>query len=956
MNAPELRDVNFERLQRQLRGKVHGDANTRWLYSTDASIYQIQPAGVVVPASVEDLDATVAFAREEGLSITARGGGTSLGGQAVGAGLQLDFFPHFRRILEINAEEGWARVQPGVILDQLNTALAGHGCWFGPDVATSARATIGGMIANNSAGARSIVYGKTIDHVLELDVLLSDGSRTVLRSLDPRSWEVKCRQSSLEGRIYQTLSQEVETQSSEIEKRFPKILRRVSGYNLDAFLAGGERNLSWLVTGSEGTLALIREAKVKISPKPAFRGLLVIYCHDLSQALEANHVILATGPSAAEVMDQMLLDLTRQNALFARKLYFMEQEAEVVLMVEYMAESQAELDAKLAAGQAFSQANGLGFHTSIAVDPRVQADVWAIRKAGLPLLYSRPGDYKPVTFVEDTAVDPARLKDFIADFDQIVKAHDTVAAYYAHASAGCIHIRPLLDLKQVSEVRKMRSLAEAVLELVMRYGGAMSGEHGDGIARSEFNERLFGSEIYQSFRRIKAAWDPQNRLNPGKITDAPPMDSHLRYGEGYAPKPFETTLNYVNQESYQTLVELCNGCGACRKLDSGTMCPPFMVTRNEQDSTRARANALRRLLVEPELTLEDEQGLLEILDLCVGCKACKTECPSKVDMAKLKSETLHRLQGKNGVPLRSRLLGHVKWLNHLGCLGAPLSNQLLKFRPLRQALEKSIGIAADRPLPPFAAVPFDYRFARRLQPAGERPAVVLFNDCYMNYNHPEVGEATVRLIEAFGYRVIVPPQVCCGRPLISMGLLDEARRYAGHVLKQYRPYLEKGYEIVGCEPSCLLSFRDEYPDFWPKTGPALAEHSRSLQEWLVVRATNMEQLPFDASARQVFFHEHCHQKTLVGSEITLQALQLAPGLETILSPAGCCGMAGSFGYEAEHVEMSRAIANERLVPALEKYPDAIIGISGISCRHQIEAETGRKARHLAEILAESLNS
>lgn len=951
-------EIDYSRLQKQLQGRVYGDDSMRWLYSTDASIYQIQPAGVVIPKGSEDLDATLAFARSEGIPVTARGGGTSLGGQALGAGLQLDFFPHFKGILEINAEAGWARVQPGVVLDHLNAALAPHGYWFGPDVATSARATIGGMISNNSAGARSIVYGKTVDHVLELEVLLSDGTRTALKSLDAQAWAVKSRLKGLEGRIYATLGAEIAAHRAEIEKRFPKILRRVSGYNLDAFLDKGAKNLSWLVTGSEGTLAIIREAKIRISPKPKQRGLLLIYCHSLAAALEANHMILETQPSAAEVMDRMLLDLTRQNALYARKLAFMEQPAEVLLMVEYMADSPTELASKLASGEKFARAHGLGSGCTALSDEKVQADVWAIRKAGLPLLYSKPGDYKPVTFVEDTAVDPARLKDFIAEFDEIVKAHDTVAAYYAHASAGCIHIRPMMDLKQVSEVRKMRSLAEAVLELVLRYGGAMSGEHGDGIARSEFNERLFGSEVYQVFRRLKASWDPHRRFNPGNITDAPPMDSNLRYGEGYRPMPFETELKYTRQESWQALVELCNGCGGCRKIGSGTMCPPFMVTRDETDSTRARANLLRRLLVEPDLLhIESErQGLLDVLDLCIGCKACKTECPSKVDMAKLKAETLHRDHRLQGVPLRSRLLGHLKWLNHAGSLAAPLSNRLLKLPALRQLLEKQLGLAAHRPLPPFAAVPFDYRFAQRAAPAGERPAIVLFNDCYMNYNHPEVGEATVKLLEAFGYRVLVPPQVCCGRPQISFGLLDQARASAQHLLEVYRPYLRQGLQVVGCEPSCMLSFRDEYPDFYPQAAQRLAQQSLTLQEWLVAEVASHPVQPFAQRQEQVFFHEHCHQKSLVGQELALAALKLVPGLDVMMSPAGCCGMAGAFGYEAEHVGMSRAIAGERLLPALANYPKARVGVSGISCRHQIEAETGREVRHLAEILASMLSA
>lgn len=952
--------------QTDFSGESYFDPTQRWLYSTDASIYQIQPAGVVVPKDTADLNRVLEILRLTGGSMVPRGGGTSLGGQAVGPGLQVDLSKYFNRILEINTEAGWVRVQPGVILDQLNAALEPLGYWFGPDVAPSNRATLGGMIGNNSAGAHSIVYGKTVDHVLELDVLLSDGSACQMGALEPANWEAKGRQNNLEGRIYRSLSQALSQHHAEIEARFPKILRRVSGYNLDAFLDSRKRNLAHLIVGSEGTLALVKEAKVRIVPRPPHRGLLVLYFENLTEALEANHAILATQPSAAEVLDKMLLDLTRQHPAFARKLYFMEHEAQVLLLVEYMAHSETERDALLEAGLKFARQHKLGRHVSVARDRRMQADIWAIRKAGLPLLYSRPGADKPVTFVEDTAVAPEHLKDFIAEFDALVQAHDTQAAYYAHASVGCLHIRPLLDLKQATEVQKMRSLSEAVVALVQRYHGAMSGEHGDGLARSEFNERLFGPTVYRLFRELKQVCDPAAYLNPGKITAAPPMDQNLRFGPKYQPQPFPSQFHYHQQESFQTLVELCNGNGACRKLSGGSMCPPFRVTRQEADSTRGRANALRRLMLEPDLDPQGERELYQVMELCIGCKACKSECPSRVDMAKLKSEFLHHYQQNHGVPLRSRLLAEVKWLNHLGCLGAPFSNQLLKFKPLRRCLEQSLGLSAQTVLPHFARIPLDYWFRQRPLVNPGQPQVVLFNDCYLNYNHPEVGQAAIRVLEAFGYQVILPPQVCCGRPQISLGLLDRARHSAQKLIESYRPYLDQGLTVVGCEPSCVLSFRDEYPDFWPQPRAlqsqtlVLAQQSQTLQEWVLQQSEQGKPSPFQLRKQEIFYHEHCHAKVLSDADLALQALQTVPGYQLTLSSAGCCGMAGAFGYEAEHRGLSQAIGRQGLLSAwrtqLERHPQTQFGVSGVSCRHQILSETGREPLHLAELLAAALPS
>lgn len=992
--SPPVVKQNLKTLQKHIAGEVLSDSTSRWMYSTDASIYQYLPDLIVVPRTAEDLKVTLDFARTHGLPITARGGGTSLGGQAIGQGIQLDFSKHFNRILEVDPKEGWARVQPGVILEHLNQNLAPHHYWFGPDVAPTNRATLGGMIGNNSAGARSILYGKTLEHVLSLKTLWSDGRVSQVGALTPHDWNTLAEQEHCEGRLVRLLNRIRQDHTADIHQAFPKILRRVSGYNLDAFVdtpSGQALNLAHLLVGSEGTLALWQEARVKIVPKPQHSGLLVLYFDSVADALEANHAMIETEPSAAELIDDMLLELTRQNTAFARKLHFMAYAAPVILVVQYLADSDSELAHKVQKGIRFAQQQGLSQRYSVATDDRTQADIWAIRKAGMPLLYSMPGDHKPITFIEDTAVAPERLKAFIEDFDTLIQAHDTRAAYYAHASVGCLHIRPLIDLKQVSEVKKMRSLAEGVVALVQRYHGAMSGEHGDGLARSEFNETLFGPTVYGLFKAVKATADPHQLMNPGKITSAPPMDKNLRYGAFYHPRQLTGFLQDVTgKQSVNHLVEQCNGCGACRKSDVGTMCPPFRVTGKEADSTRGRANTLRRLLLAPEL-LQDPTAQNEIkavMETCIGCKACKAECPSQVDMARLKSEYLQRQHAITGIPLRSQLFGQVKWLNHLGALTAPLSNQMLKNPPFRKLLERTLGIAASVPLPTFARVPFDYRFRQHTSSAGEsgadkRPAVILFNDCYMNYNHPEIGEAAVKVIEALGYRVIVPEQVCCGRPQLSLGLLTQAKSSAENLWAQLEPYLDikstnhangtngkksaTPIPVIGIEPSCMISFADEYPGLSSPHNQALsqrlAQQSTLLQDWLLKTLAERQErgltLPFQAPGWRVFFHEHCHQKAW-GKDQGIALLQEIPGLDIVPSNAGCCGMAGSFGYEVEHAPLSQAIANQSLLPALEKAhaQEAFdkIAVSGMSCRHQIQnqkpAGMNLKVQHWIEILAD----
>lgn len=943
---PELEQT----LKKTIRGEVRFDALSRYLYSTDASIYQIEPTGVVIPRTQDDLTVIINTCRDFGIPITARGGGTSLGGQAVGEGLHIDCSKYLNRILEINAEERWVRVEPGVVLDQLNQALLPHKLWFGPDVATSNRATLGGMVGNNSAGVRSIIYGKTVDHVLELDVVLSSGENTTLKTLNRQQLKARIAHAGHEGRLYRQMLPEIQSHRKEILDRYPKILRRVSGYNLDEVLDSDNLNLARLVVGSEGTLALTASMKLNLVPRPAVRGLGLVYFDNLFSALDALNPLLETHPSAVELMDDMLLELAAQSLAYSRKLAFMEKPAKSMLMVEFMGDSTAEVEAHLSRLKKFVKANQIGFHYSQTLDTRVQTDIWAIRKAGLPLLYSIPGERKPIAFVEDTAVAPEKLPAFVRRFSEIVADHDTTAAYYAHASVGCLHIRPLLDLKQPEDVVRMKSLSQAIFNLVMEYGGSMSGEHGDGLARSAYNPELFGPTIYALFQKVKQYWDPQSLLNPGKIVNAPPMDQNLRFGKGYKPQTVSSLLQVKSSESFTNLIEVCHGCGGCRKESTGTMCPTYMATREEADSTRGRANALRQYLVSGEPPSKD---LLDVMKLCIGCKACKAECPSKVDMARLKSEVLHLHHQTTGARWRDKLLAHPQWVNRAGSLFAPLSNWVNQMSPLRGLLNRAVGLAPQRKLPPFANIPFDYWFAKHNSPP-QKQQVILFNDCFMNHNYPSIGQSAVAIFEAMGYEVIVPPQVCCGRPQISLGFLDEAKQSAQHLEQTLKPWLDHNIPIVGCEPSCMLTFRDEYPALLGHDTP-LAHLTRVFPEWLNEVLAQGVPNPFGELSQKLLFHEHCHQKSLVGPEVSMQALRQVPGYQVELINAGCCGMAGAFGYEAEHMQLSKQIAGDRLLPAIAKADNETqIVVHGVSCHQQISGLSQRQPRHLVEVLADAL--
>ena len=959
-----------EELARELRKRVSGevrfDAVSRVLYSTDASIYQMEPVGVVIPRNLEDVVAVVEVASKNGVPILPRCGGTSLAGQAVNHAIVIDFSKYMDQVVEVNQEEHWARVQPGIVLDQLNRHLAPSGLQYAPDPTTSNRACVGGGIGNNSCGSHSVIYGKTIDHVLELRTVLSDAGEAHFRPLDARELETRLAGSGLESEIYRRVRDIALGNRQEILDRYPKIMRRVSGYNLDDFLddgsAGGTEtppfNMARMVVGSEGTLCVITEAKVNLVPVPARKALAVLHFRDMVQACEATWDILEHEPAAVELIGRMILDRCRSSLGFARLMGFVEGEPDALLVVEFNGDSEGELVAKLAALKEHMSRKRLGYACVELLDRAAQANVWALRSAGLGLLMSLRGDSKPLPYVEDTAVDPQRLGEYVRRFDEIVKAHGTTAGYYGHASVGCLHIRPLVNLKNNQDVDRMVSIAKEVGDLVLEYGGSFSGEHGDGIVRGVWTEKMFGPTIYQAFREVKRAFDPQGIMNPGKIVDCPPMTENLRYAPPPPTESFDTKLDFSSDFGYAGAVEMCNGMGACRKA-TGTMCPSYMVTREEEHSTRGRANLLRAVLsgALPGESLSSPR-LHEALDLCLECKGCKAECQTGVDMAKLKYEFLDRYHSVHGLPLRARLFANISSLGRVGSRLAPVSNWAAANPLSKLILHRFLGIHSRRATPPFVRPTFPDWFNRRASPSnGRSGTVVLFNDTFMNHNYPQVGVAAVELLESAGFRVILANPRCCGRPMISKGLLDKSKAHARSNVDLLYTYAERGIPIVGCEPSCLLTLRDEYPDLLrDESSRAVAENSHLIDEFISALHERGELgLTFTDVEKKVLFHGHCHQKALVGTKHSMAALRLPPGYQVEEVNSGCCGMAGSFGYEKEHYDVSMAIGQQHLFPAVEaKGDDWEVAVMGISCRQQIEHGTGRTARHLVEVLRDAV--
>jgi FAD/FMN-containing dehydrogenase/Fe-S oxidoreductase len=973
-----VNDLEHE-LRRVVRGSVRFDPASRLLYSTDASMYQVEPIGIVTPRDPDDVIAAFDVARTQRVALLPRGGGTSLTGQTVNRALVLDFSQHMNGVLEVNAEELWARVQPGLVQDELNHHVRGLGLLFGPDTSTSNRATLGGMIGNNSGGSHSIAYGLTVEHVLELDALLADGTRVRFGTVTPAEFEAKTRLDGAEGRIYREVAAIRAEYTEEIRKRYPKHWRRVAGYNLNELVGATTvsngpptdragladpapinrpLNMARVVVGSEGTLLTVLEAKVRLVRRPKKTALDVIHYASIQEALESSQSILETGPHAVELTDKLILDLARENIEQRQRAAFVQGDPGAILIVEYAGESDAEVKAKVDALEMRRAREKFGYAAHLSYDLGEQQSIWKLRKAGLGLLLGMKGDKKPIAFVEDTCVEPKHLKDFVPRFADIFAKYDTTGAYYGHCSVGCLHIRPVIDLKTPRGLEQVKAIADEITDLVLEFSGTISSEHGDGRARSPFLERMYGPTLMQAFRRFKRAFDPDNRMNPGNIVDSPGIIENLRYGVSYKTWEPKTLLDFSAQGGFAAAVEMCNGVGVCRKKLEGTMCPSYMATKDEEHSTRGRANALRAVLAGrlPASEFTGER-LHEVMDLCLECKGCKAECPSNVDMAKLKYEFLYHYHQANGLPLRNRMFGRVAKISALGARAPRLANAINALPPVRWLLEKAVGIDRRRPLPPLALETFEGWFRRHTPPAtAPRGEVVLFHDTFVTYNTPEIGQAAVRLLEGGGYRVVLVDRKCCGRPLISKGMLDEAREHAAYNVARLAPYARRGVAIVGLEPSCLLTLRDEWVDLL-RTDDArvVAAQSVLLEQFVLAERERGLALRFAAGhGRRVLLHGHCHQKAMVGTGATVAALKWA-GYDVSEVDSGCCGMAGSFGFEREHYDISVALGNRRLAPAVKAAdPHTLVVAPGISCRQQIEHLAGRRAKHPAEALAEAI--
>ncbi len=940
----------------QLKGEVLTDAYTLGMYSTDASIYQIKPLAVVLPQDESDVKKAVAWANKNGITILPRGGGTSLAGQTVGESIVLDFSKYMNQTLEVNTEEKWVRVQPGKVRDVLNDELAPLGLHFPVDPATSSRANVGGMVGNNSSGTKSIIYGKTVDHILEAKVLLADGTILNLGPLSQEKYEDKCNQSDREGEIYREFKALIEDNKERIQQKFPKVMRRVGGYNLDEFIHTDTWNLAKLITGSEGTLATTLELKLNLEPLPTFKSVCVVHFADLLDAIGAVTPILKYSPSAVEILDKIVVNLSRENLITKRHCHFITGNPEAILIVEFYGETLDDVMDRPTAMIKDLQEQGLGYAYPLFPQGEEYEDVWVVRKKGLGLMLGIKGKKKPLPFIEDAAIPTLKLKEYIDRTLQICKKNGADVSMYAHVSVGVIHVRPILDLRQAEDIEKLKNIAEETFLLVMEYGGSWSGEHGDGLVRSAFNERFFGKELYQAFIQVKKLFDPQNLMNPGKIVEAQTIEKNLRYGASYQDQSVHTEFQYRTEQSFQESVHMCTGVGECRKLIGGTMCPSFKATRDEEHSTRGRANALR-MAMSGQLNSGGltSDRLQETLALCLSCKACKSECPSNVDMAKMKSDVMQLYYDKHGPSLRDKLIrDSSKAAKRFAGTMAGMVNRLQHTGFFKKSMEKASGFDARRTLPDYAAEPFFKWFEKNKDKnLTSEKKVVLFADTYLNYHEPQIGQAALKVLNDCGYEVILANIGCCQRPKISHGFLREAKKEGQSTVDQLLSYIHQGLKVVVCEPSCASALNDDFPDLMEDSekGKLLKENVMMIDVFLDKAMTAGEiNVRFKAKTNQIHIHGHCHQKALYGTKSMKNCMghQVDKVLEI---PSGCCGMAGSFGYEKEHYEISRKIGEEILFPAVRAMESgATVAANGFSCRHQIDHFTGHKAKHWIELV------
>jgi FAD/FMN-containing dehydrogenase/Fe-S oxidoreductase len=964
-------DQKLKALAGTLEGELYDDTMMRTLYATDASAYREMPLAVAIPKSKEDIKKLIAFAQAAGTSLIPRTAGTSLAGQVVGNGIVVDVSRYFTRILELNAAERWVRVQPGVIRDDLNVFLKPHGLMFGPETSTANRAMIGGMVGNNSCGSNSIVYRSTREHLLEVKAILSDGTEADFSALDPDTFHAKCETDSLEGRLYRSVRQllgNYENQVS-IRKEFPKksVERRNTGYALDLlldtapFTAGcPDFNFCTLLAGSEGTLAFLTEIKLELSPLPPKEtGLLCVHFHSVDESLRANLIALRFRPSASELIDHYVLECTKDNIEQRKNRFFVQGDPGAILVVEFKRNNREAITTISREVEAAMRAEGLGYHFPLLFGADANK-IWSLRKAGLGLLSNLPGDEKAVPVIEDTAVDVQDLPAYIRDFNEILKKYGLYSVHYAHAGSGELHLRPIINLKTTEGNRLFRSIAEEIAVLVKKYQGSLSGEHGDGRLRGEFIPLMVGPKNYEMFRAVKQAWDPGHIFNPGKIVDTPPMNTMLRYEPGLnmTLPPFPTLFRWHHQDILQH-AEQCNGSGDCRKtaLSGGTMCPSYMATRNEKDTTRARANILREYLTRStKANRYDHEEIYEVMDLCLSCKGCKSECPSNVDVAKLKAEFLQHYYDANGVPLRTKMIAGFTRSAKWGMLAPGLYNFIVS----RKTVKKWVGFAPERSMPTLYKTTLRKWWARHDKKKGGR-RVYLFADEFTNYNDVTIGIKAILLLERLGYEVVIPEHMESGRTWLSKGLVRKARGIANENIRLLAPLVSAETPLVGIEPSAILAFRDEYPDLATdellEDARRLAQHSFLIDDFIAVEIArgHIGADRFTKEKRQILLHGHCQQKALVSVAGSLSMLSLPENYSVTVVPSGCCGMAGSFGYEREHYVLSQQVGELVLLPAVRDCNETVtIAAPGTSCRHQIKDGTGRKALHPVEVMYEAL--
>ncbi len=955
LTNPEFLQQVATELKNKVIGEVRFDDKARSLYATDASPYEIKPYGVVLPKTIEDIKHTVDVANKHKLPILPRGGGTSLAGQTVGEAIVLDVSKYMTKVLDFDAHASTVKVEPGIVRDQLNAFLKPYKLQFTPDVSTTNRANIGGMVANNSAGTRSIKYGKSVDQVIAMTVMLSDGSIAELKEVTPEELEAKKQQDNLEGHIYRTVHGIVNEQAEEIKNRYPKVMRRVGGYNLDEFV-DQPFNLAKLVSGSEGTLAIILDVTLALHPLPNYKCLALVHFDSLVKALTAVQYINKHGPSAVEILDDHLFNLGKQNPSLEPLLNWLKGTPAAVLMVEFDGKDEQEALASLENMQTDPQIAELSYYTYIATETNQQEEVLDFRRKGLGIYATIKGKDKPTPFIEDSAIPPENLPKYIPEVLEVCKKHNVKVVVYGHASVGVIHLRPLIDLKSQEGIELYQKISQETFELVKKYGGSWSGEHGDGLIRSYQNKSLFGEKLYKAFCEMKAAFDPDNIINPGKVVHAPAMTENLRYGADYTVPnaPEQTYFDFSKDDGLLGAVEMCTGVGACRKVDTGVMCPSYMVTRDEDHSTRGRANILREAITGKLPGGLTSQEVYDVLDLCLECKACKAECPSQVDMAKIKYEFLQHYYDAHHMPMSALVVGNSARMAPLGSMFAPIANALLSLKVVSYLVEKIAKIDRRRILPAYTPTPFAKWFKKNVPTSTPtKKKVALFADTWTMYNEPEVGKAAVRVLQALGYEVELVNYGCCGRPQISKGLLKAAKKLAKRNVENLHRYVERNIPIIGLEPSCVAAFQDDYCDLVPsEKTEAVAEQVKMIDQFLAKEWSqgqiDLKQY-FQKDDKSIMLHGHCQQRAIMGDSATKGVLNWCG--EVLNLDSGCCGMAGSFGYH--HYDLSMQIGEDRLFPAVRKHQGKIVAC-GFSCRHQIFEGTGKKAKHLAEVLAESL--